>query len=205
MLCDFSNSLTVLLAPAKDAHVLRRAPSSSRMGWLGSPVSPWQVSTYHRSFFFGGGVEDGGSCSSRMGWLIYSYWPAGEYLPQIFRGASSSSRMGWLRKISLDFRQRPLTSASVICTIFPGRHPLTAKETKINTVHYMPYLTVCKYCFILSAVCNEQSDTHWFMMIPVYSGILSNAWNMGKSQLVFINSCLKVHSYVYTNKPTCYA
>ncbi len=46
-------------------------------------------------------------------------------IPQILRGASSSSRIGWLRKISLDLRHKPRTSASVICTGFPGRHPRT--------------------------------------------------------------------------------
>lgn len=50
--------------------------------------------------------------------------------PQIFRGASSSSRMGWLRKISLDLIQRPRTSASVIWTILPGRHPRTGEKRK---------------------------------------------------------------------------
>lgn len=51
------------------------------------------------------------------------------YSPQILSGASSSSRMGWLRKISRDLMQRPRTSASVIWTIFPGRHPRTAAHT----------------------------------------------------------------------------
>lgn len=50
------------------------------------------------------------------------------FSPHILSGASSSSRIGWLRKISLDLMQSPRTSASVICTIFPGRHPRTAKQ-----------------------------------------------------------------------------
>ena len=49
-------------------------------------------------------------------------------LPQIFNGASSSSRMGCCRNISLDFKQSPRTSASVIWTDFPGRHPLTYRK-----------------------------------------------------------------------------
>lgn len=56
--------------------------------------------------------------------------------PQIFRGASSSNRMGWLRKISLDLMQRPRTSASVIWTIFPGRHPRTGEERKYTVSAY---------------------------------------------------------------------
>ena len=53
------------------------------------------------------------------------------YLPQIFSGASNSSKIGWLRNISRDFKQRPRTSASVICTVFPGRHPLAANKSKV--------------------------------------------------------------------------
>lgn len=53
------------------------------------------------------------------------------YLPQIFSGASNSKRIGWLRKISRDLIHKPRTSASVICTIFPGRHPRTDKQ-RIN-------------------------------------------------------------------------
>lgn len=54
------------------------------------------------------------------------------YIPQIFRGASSSKRIGWLRKISRDFMHKPRTSASVICTILPGRHPLTENKKKVK-------------------------------------------------------------------------
>jgi hypothetical protein len=50
------------------------------------------------------------------------------YIPQIFSGASNSKRIGWLRKISRDLIHKPRTSASVICTIFPGRHPRTDKS-----------------------------------------------------------------------------
>lgn len=57
------------------------------------------------------------------------------YSPQILSGASSSSRMGWLRKISRDLMQRPRTSASVIWTIFPGRHPRTAAHRQHSLVH----------------------------------------------------------------------
>lgn len=51
-------------------------------------------------------------------------------LPQILSGASSSRRIGWLKKISRDFKQRPLTSASANCTVFPGRHPRTDHVNK---------------------------------------------------------------------------
>lgn len=54
----------------------------------------------------------------------------GRSLPQILSGASSSSRIGWLRKISRDLMQRPRTSASVIWTILPGRHPRTGGRTR---------------------------------------------------------------------------
>ena len=47
------------------------------------------------------------------------------YLPQIFRGASSSKRIGCCKNISRDFKHNPLTSFSVICTVLPGRLPLT--------------------------------------------------------------------------------
>jgi len=50
-------------------------------------------------------------------------------LPHIFKGASNSSNIGWLRNISRDFRHNALTSASVICTVFPGLHPLTANNS----------------------------------------------------------------------------
>lgn len=53
-------------------------------------------------------------------------------LPQIFKGASNSSKMGWLRKISLDFKQRPRISDSVSCTFFPGLDPLTVKHSKLD-------------------------------------------------------------------------
>jgi len=52
-------------------------------------------------------------------------------LPHIFRGASNSNSIGWLRNISRDFKHNALTSASVICTVLPGRHPLTAHCTAI--------------------------------------------------------------------------
>ena len=53
------------------------------------------------------------------------------FLPQIFKGASSSKRIGCCRNISRDFRQSPLTSFSVIWTVFPGRLPLTAMWSKM--------------------------------------------------------------------------
>lgn len=46
-------------------------------------------------------------------------------LPQILSGASSSNKIGCCKNISLDFKQSPRTSDSVIATIFPGRHPRT--------------------------------------------------------------------------------
>lgn len=52
--------------------------------------------------------------------------------PQILSGASSSSSTGCERKISRDLRQRPRTSASVICTGFPGRHPRTSSNLVIK-------------------------------------------------------------------------
>jgi hypothetical protein len=52
--------------------------------------------------------------------------------PQILSGASSSSKTGCERKISRDLRQRPRTSASVICTGFPGRHPRTSSNLVIK-------------------------------------------------------------------------
>lgn len=53
--------------------------------------------------------------------IIYLYINS----PHIFKGASSSNKIGWLRKISLDFKQRPRISPSVNCTFFPGREPRT--------------------------------------------------------------------------------
>ena len=53
--------------------------------------------------------------------------------PQILRGASSSSRIGCCRNSSLDLRHRPLTSASVIWTVLPGRLPRT--EIKLHQKH----------------------------------------------------------------------
>ena len=53
-----------------------------------------------------------------------------ENSPQIFKGASNSNKIGWLRKISLDFKQRPLISFSVSCTFLPGRDPRTAKSNE---------------------------------------------------------------------------
>ena len=50
------------------------------------------------------------------------------YSPHIFNGASSSSRIGCWRKSSLDLRQSPRTSASVIWTVLPGLLPLTAMK-----------------------------------------------------------------------------
>lgn len=70
-------------------------------------------------------------CKVCFFWLLFSVISyVYQYLPQILRGASSSRRMGWLRKISRDFRHRPLTSASVIWTILPGLHPLTGIKIK---------------------------------------------------------------------------
>jgi len=51
-------------------------------------------------------------------------------LPHIFKGASNSRSMGWLRNISLDFRQRPLISASV--TFLPGLDPLTKTANRMK-------------------------------------------------------------------------
>jgi hypothetical protein len=66
--------------------------------------------------------------------LLYAYspvnWPW--MSPQILSGASSSSRTGCDRKISRDLRHRPRTSASVICTGFPGRHPRTSSNLVIK-------------------------------------------------------------------------
>ena len=41
-------------------------------------------------------------------------------VPHIFKGASNSNSIGWLRKISLDFKHKPRTSASASCTLLPG-------------------------------------------------------------------------------------
>ena len=72
------------------------------------------------------------------------------FSPQIFKGASSSKRIGWLRNISLDFKHKPRTSDSVICTVFPGRHPLAAKtqsklwtrETQASIICYAGWLVL---------------------------------------------------------------
>ena len=64
-------------------------------------------------------------------------------LPQIFRGASSSKRMGCCRNISRDFKHNPLTSFSVICTVLPGRLPLTAKKIQINKLDLIKIVKVC--------------------------------------------------------------
>ena len=63
------------------------------------------------------------------------------FLPQIFRGASSSSKIGWDRKISLDFRHRPLISFSESCTFLPGREPRTTWE-KIKAKFYIQWIPV---------------------------------------------------------------
>ena len=54
--------------------------------------------------------------------------------PQILRGASNSNKIGWLRKISLDFKQSPLTSASVNWTFLPGLEPRTTSRNT-NSCH----------------------------------------------------------------------
>ena len=69
-------------------------------------------------------------------WWILSYWDTSYFifvLPQIFRGASNSKRMGCCRNISRDFKHNPLTSFSVICTVLPGRLPLT--KEKFKSIH----------------------------------------------------------------------
>lgn len=54
------------------------------------------------------------------------------YLPHIFKGASKSNKIGCCKNISLDFKHKPRTSASDICTVLPGRHPLT-----INKINFL--------------------------------------------------------------------
>ena len=73
-------------------------------------------------------------------------------LPHILRGASSSSNIGWLRKISLDLRQRPLISASVNCTFFPGLDP----RTKILKNIYIEYYTY-RYSYSHTQLTFQQS------------------------------------------------
>lgn len=53
-------------------------------------------------------------------------------LPQILNGASSSSNIGCCKNISRDFKHKPLTSCSVICTDLPGRHLRTVDIGEID-------------------------------------------------------------------------
>lgn len=65
------------------------------------------------------------------------------YIPQILNGASSSSKIGCCKKISRDFKHRPLTSCSVICTDLPGRHLRTGRSNVMETMETIETIFCC--------------------------------------------------------------
>lgn len=108
-------------------------------------------------------------------------------IPQILSGASSSSSIGCCRNISLDLVQRPLTSDSDICTVFPGLHPRT---TTIFHMLIHRNIRIHFNGYHLPDICGLR-----VLFIFVYEIIFPLANESKKKEKYFILNCFSLPTY----------
>lgn len=123
-------------------------------------------------------------------------------LPQMLSGASSSKSIGCCKNISRDFKHKPRTSCSVICTAFPGRHFFTEMKNSI----YNAFTTVCVH-EIYDSTWSKVSEFWIRNLISHANCILRNCLYRKKNVRVVIGGieiCYFIHGEWNSEQDMCW-